>query len=727
MNKSLVGTISLFQMKDPVPITANIGSRYLHIGTQEIDSQEADVDCIIRKVGSHFQLDFFPDTKQLWSSGTTLELRYKERWRYHLEAKDIQSIRDLAEVRGHDIPTDASEQDIVRLGGRMLDSIEILPTPLTDAEALSQNNAILQAVKTPLCAIEILTNTHLDQLCKSGQLLKSSIPGVDDTLIERVEIQEIPGAKKSDGSSLYRQRIISGSIDRLSEVLQKRALAGGNRLVIDDGVTDDTYTRLQKNDFSETASSSDLFTLDGCDTPSQIVYNGTNFSLLKCLMISGAVPYNPLTDVPDWTFYIDTQNNNYTTVSGNVDTVTSEAAGALVATQSGGRPAVNNAGINGKRTFTFSGQSLQRATGWPTNSDFTLVVVHKPTNTIPGAASAFAGSTDNSLFNGNFFGWGNGHYYNTYIGGQNTTLSTGPNSSRFINRANKPRIDIYTYRASDKKHDLYVNGCHVKTGYGDPSTIQTNASISIGQAYGWASYSGEIGHFALNSRLLTPTEITNHVNYLLTRWSFPTEKMLIFDGDSLSIGAITDGVTGDLGTTEQRLMDLLADPTAYFIVNTAIGSTMLQDFDTRAALADGMDQMATPANCNARYLVVWGGTNDVGNTGGDYTTTYNRLRTYLQNRTAAKSYNKVGVLTSIPRENTTFNTALFNYNNLIRTNWTTLQSDGATQLIDVNTISQFDADGDYNNTTYYNGDKIHLTDAGRLLIAPLIKSTMGLT
>lgn len=285
LHKSLVGTISLFQMKDPVPITGTIGSRYLHIGTQEVDSTEADTDCIIRKVGSHYQIDFFPDTKALWSSGSTLELRYKERWRLHLEAKDLESIQEVARVRGHVVTESTREQELIRLGGRTLDRIEILPTPLTDSDAINQSAAVLQAVSSPAYSAEILTNTVLDSICKAGQRLKSTITGVPDMFIERVEIQEITGVKRTDGNSTYQQRIIAGTVDRLSEILKKRALSNSSRLILDDGKEDDSFTKLQKSDFSETASASDVFTLAECENPTTVLYDGAAYALLRCLKI----------------------------------------------------------------------------------------------------------------------------------------------------------------------------------------------------------------------------------------------------------------------------------------------------------------------------------------------------------------------------------------------------------------------------------------------------------
>ena len=286
MPKSLVGTITLFQMKNPPGITANIGTRYLHIGTQEVDTAEPDTDCLIRKVGSHFQLDFFPDTKAVWASGTTLEMRYNERWRVELEAKDTDSMRTLAKMRGFNVTTSTPESELVRKGGRALDTIQILPNPFTNTDGLNQSQAILDAVKDPAVTVTIETDTYRDSVVGAGQILRSGMTGIQDLEIKRVELSEIPGAKKDDGASLFRQVIFAGSFDRLSDVLLRRQIKNGSRLVIDDGISDDTFTKLQKVNFVDSVATLDSFSVQTCESPTNIVFSGSAYTLLKCLLIA---------------------------------------------------------------------------------------------------------------------------------------------------------------------------------------------------------------------------------------------------------------------------------------------------------------------------------------------------------------------------------------------------------------------------------------------------------
>lgn len=286
MHKSIEATITNFWMKDPVPITGVVDGRYLHIGTQEVDSTEADVDCIVRKVGSHYQLDFFPDTKNLWASGSTLELRYKERWRLHLDAKDTVSMSDLAKSRGYTVSPGDNEQTLIRLGGRAMEALQILPTPLSEFEAINQANAILSAVKDPAFTVEILTNTVLHNLCQAGQTISSSLTGVPNVEIKRVSITEIPGVKDTSNRSVYKQVILAGSVDRLSEILQKNAISAGARLIIDDGVSDDSYTKLVTATFTDTATNTELFDVSECSNPTTVVYDGASYSAIRCLKIA---------------------------------------------------------------------------------------------------------------------------------------------------------------------------------------------------------------------------------------------------------------------------------------------------------------------------------------------------------------------------------------------------------------------------------------------------------
>ena len=285
LGRTLVGTLSLFQMKNPVGITANIGSRYLHIGTQEVDSSELDIDCIARKLGTHYQLDFFPDTKALWSSGSTLQLRYDEKYRHELEEVDTESMRTIARQRGYTLTGNETVDELTRYGGRTMDTVQILPNPLTIVEASAQSRALLDAVKELNVTVEIDTETYTDAIIEAGSIIRCDLPGIPDLEVKKVQLVEVLGAKKADGRALFQQKIIAGSIDRLSDVLLTREIKNGSRLVIDDGVSDDSFTRVQKSGINEKATTVEAFSTYTCSSPTYYLKVGPTDSLLMCLQI----------------------------------------------------------------------------------------------------------------------------------------------------------------------------------------------------------------------------------------------------------------------------------------------------------------------------------------------------------------------------------------------------------------------------------------------------------
>lgn len=280
LHKSVVGTLPLFQMRNPPGITGNIGGRYLHIGTQEVESSEPDIDCIVRKVGSHFQLAFFPDSKSLWASGETLELRYKERWRNDLEMKDEASIQTVARQRGLPVSDSDSETVARRKGGKVLDTVEILPSPLSDTEAINQAKTILNAAKDPAFTVSIVTNSHNDGIPEAGQTITSTIDGVPNLEIQTVRAEEIPG------TNAFQLEVQAGTVDRLKDAIQKREIKSGQRLVIDDGRNDDSFTRITTGNLSEEAVTSDQFETETCDSPTRIVYDGAIWVYMRCLEIA---------------------------------------------------------------------------------------------------------------------------------------------------------------------------------------------------------------------------------------------------------------------------------------------------------------------------------------------------------------------------------------------------------------------------------------------------------
>ena len=285
VNASLAGSLFYAQLKNPIPVTANVGARYLHIGTQEIESSEPDVDCILRKIGNHYQLDFFPDTKSLWGSGDTLELRYVERFRHDLVKFDSDSVRSTAKNRGFTLTGAETEAEIIRKGGRSLDTIELLPGTQTVLEASQSARSLLNAVKDAEVTFEMVSDSVEYPSIKPGQLVLSEIPGVQDIEVSIVELVENPGASHPTLGTVFNVKVIAGKINRLDEVLLQRQIKNNNRLVLDDGYNDDTFSRIRESSLDENVTVTDAFSVSGCTAPTKVMRTAGGYTLMECLKI----------------------------------------------------------------------------------------------------------------------------------------------------------------------------------------------------------------------------------------------------------------------------------------------------------------------------------------------------------------------------------------------------------------------------------------------------------
>jgi lysophospholipase L1-like esterase len=132
-----------------------------------------------------------------------------------------------------------------------------------------------------------------------------------------------------------------------------------------------------------------------------------------------------------------------------------------------------------------------------------------------------------------------------------------------------------------------------------------------------------------------------------------------------------------------------------------------------SALAFGKcDGFADPARPKA-ILCAWEITNDL-QAGSTQQQCYDNMKNYCILRRAAGF--KVVVFTCLPRGAAAqFETDRTAINANIVANWATF----ADALCDVGADATIGVAGSQNNLTYYNADKIHLTDAGYSIVAGL--------
>jgi len=282
LQQSLTATIPLFQVKNPISVTAMVGGRYLHIGTQEVDSSEPDIDCILRRVGSKYQIDFFPDTKTLWGSGNRLIVAYKERYKYTMRKSDPPAIAAMADYRGHVLSGQESLQELARLGGRYLERLEFSDNPMTLQEARDLCRNVLEAVKDIAVKVTIQTNSYLDPIVKAGQTIQTTLEGAPLLQVEQVEVTEIPGVKDETGRTVFQMQITAGTVDRLQLLTSRQNFKAGARLSLVDPANGDSESPLQELNFFEAVTSQETLITASCSNRTRKMFGNK----MRCLIIA---------------------------------------------------------------------------------------------------------------------------------------------------------------------------------------------------------------------------------------------------------------------------------------------------------------------------------------------------------------------------------------------------------------------------------------------------------
>ena len=177
-----------------------------------------------------------------------------------------------------------------------------------------------------------------------------------------------------------------------------------------------------------------------------------------------------------------------------------------------------------------------------------------------------------------------------------------------------------------------------------------------------------------------------------------SEKMVVFDGNSLTAG-------GNL-TTDYPFVTLTSLGGVYVGVDVGIGGSTIAATNARASYVDTFYKSTRSKN----ICCIWEGANDLS---ADPATTYASLKTYWAARRAAGW--KVIAYTVTPRgSDGTQETNRQSLNTNIKSDATLYDA-----LVDVGNDATIGVAGAQNNTTYYQGDKTHLTPTGYAIVAGL--------
>lgn len=267
---------------------------------------------------------------------------------------------------------------------------------------------------------------------------------------------------------------------------------------------------------------------------------------------------------------------------------------------------------------------------------------------------------------------------------------------------------LYDARFQGAASPLQVSGQVIETG---TTSTGAYAAITIGAP------GNQLGGFFANIRFQelivtdgseTAPQATQIRNYLISKNQLVTRKLLLADGNSLTLGT---GSTGG-NTYPVQLQPLLTGGAGTWnVVNQGVGGQTTPQMDTQASGA-GPQSTDTQLGFYARTVVIgWEITNDLVTNSVSAATGYANVQAFFNHRRAANAAAKLVVLTCLPRTTITGTneTSRQTINANIVANWATF----ADALVDAASIPLL---SDPTNLTYY-ADGTHLTNAGYALVA----------
>lgn len=242
------------------------------------------------------------------------------------------------------------------------------------------------------------------------------------------------------------------------------------------------------------------------------------------------------------------------------------------------------------------------------------------------------------------------------------------------------------------------------SGVGGNLGFSTPAYLTIGGIDAGYFWPGQIGaYFAIN-RLLTTAEYKQLQAYLIAQHNLYQKKLMVCCGNSQTSGQGSSGGAGqDQSTTgtnmPARIWNALS-ATWDVRVDAYPGRYLSQMIAESPTCADMMQNKAGVR----KVALVWETTNTLMNTTST-ATTLSQLQTYCLARKAAGFSVLVGTCLNRGDGYANFNTDRQTVNTSILANFATY-ADGVVDFAAVPELQTI------TNTTYFNADQIHLTDAG---------------
>lgn len=447
---------------------------------------------------------------------------------------------------------------------------------------------------------------------------------------------------------------------------------------------------------------------------------------LKIGGIEAGVFFGRITSEPSPAGLLYVKSETAGTVDGaNVTTWPDSSGNGNNATASGTAPILKTAIIDGRPVVRFASPSWMTcgnvsAMNFDRTSPFTAIWVG---SVVDAAGSNFVIAKE--VNSGNFNGW-----YCLMGGGANNTaqflLQQDNSHTAAINGStilanNTPYVVTFINSGAGNAAgmSIYVNGVlETATAFLDNLTgslLPNTAAVTIGSRdAGGVPLNGDSATGLVFGSALTTPQRQGWENFLLSKYAINPARLLnlvICDGNSLTLGLFSS--TGH--DYPSVLSNLLGYGWSKF--NFGVGGQTTEQMNADAATQ--VDPLFQSSGRTLQIVVFWEGRNSMVPTGGNETPaqSYSATTTYVQGRRAAGF--KVIVCTIIDDQGS--DDAGFTANQIAYNNLAVANTAGADLIVRLDQDSRL---SDATNATYFNADKIHLTDAGYAVVAALVYAGM---
>lgn len=301
--------------------------------------------------------------------------------------------------------------------------------------------------------------------------------------------------------------------------------------------------------------------------------------------------------------------------------------------------------------------------------------------------------------------------FNIYLSSGLYTLAVTSAVQTYITPAAKKEALITTFDGASSWFEGRNGGRTVTMPSATPAGVVFGSAYTPGFGANCRMYQMIICDRAFTAGERASLKTWMHASRLL---STKPATLIVCDGNSITLGfgvGASDAYPAKLGTSLGN---------AYAVVNYGVTSQTTANMSSDAAT---QIDSTLPAYSTSGVLIAWEATNDIYS-GADLATCQSRWNTYFSARASAgwaSGGSKLVAMTCIARGNFPdqpgMSAILNSWNTWLRANYTMY----ATHLVDLAADARL---SDFNDTTYYQADKCHLTSAGNAVVAGLIEAAL---